>query len=60
MTITDNVKEFMKANRRSPVITGAADRENGGATYRLQNNKTFHLSLDECRSLPVDFPRWKL
>lgn len=58
--MTDNVNEFVKANRRSPVITGAADRENGGATYWLQNNKMFRLSLDECKSLPAGFPRWKL
>lgn len=53
---TANVMTFLKANRRSPVISGTAFPEGGGG-YTLQSGKSFEFTLEECRSMPI--PRWK-
>ena len=55
--LTMNARAFIEANEKSPVIMGSAHPE-GGITYVLKNRRTFALSLNECRSMPM--PRWDL
>jgi|GEM_PF-4708531 len=55
--MSDNLKRFIAANRRSPVVSGAVIGNGGqGAHYTLANGKTFTLSDDECRRTLI---RWK-
>ena len=57
--MTEKAKEFVKANRKHNVISGAAFGKGGeGGSYTLSNGKTFKLSADDCRALPEGFPRW--
>ncbi len=63
MTMSDNAAAFIKANKRSPVISGYAlepdpRKPAKGASYTLQSGKTFTLTVEECRQ--IGMPRWKL
>lgn len=56
---TKKVRDFIKANDINPVVSGAAIGRGGqGAVYTLKNKRTFHLSADECSSLPPGYPKW--
>lgn len=55
---TANAAAFVKANRRSPVIAGAASGQGGeGCHYTLASGRTFTLTREECSQIE---PRWKL
>lgn len=58
---TENVKEFVRANKRSAVVEGWAHESNPanppkGATYRLKSGKTFSFTAEECKTF---IPDWK-
>jgi hypothetical protein len=55
--VTENVAAFLKANRRSKVISGYGN-PGGGGGYTLNSGKSFTFTLDEMRSMPM--PEWKL
>lgn len=55
MKPTKKAAEFIKANSESGVIAGAA-RSTGGGTYTLADGRSFDLSLDDLRSMPM--PKW--
>jgi hypothetical protein len=55
MKPTKKAKQFMKANAESVVVAGAA-REQGGGTYTLRDGRSFSLSLEDMRSMPM--PDW--
>lgn len=56
---SDNAAAFIAANKRSPVVSGAAIGQGGeGAIYVLQNGREFRLSRADCEA--VGMPRWKL
>lgn len=54
---TKSAQAFMDANDQSPVYAGAA-HEGGGGTYTLTDERSFTLSLMDCRSLPEGYPKW--
>lgn len=54
---TDNVRAFIAANAKSPVIIGNAF-QNGGGKYRLKDGRIFRFDLHESRSMKQ--PRWDL
>ena len=54
-------EQFVAANNDSLVVSGAVlDMTKGGGRYRLENGRSFALSVDECRRLPTGYPKWKL
>lgn len=56
-----NAASFKTANDESPVVAGhVISLENGGGQYTLENGKIFRLTAEECRSLPENYPKWKL
>lgn len=56
---TRKAKAFMKANDESNVVSGAARGEGGqGGTYTLYDGRSFRLTLEDCRSLPEEYPKW--
>jgi hypothetical protein len=71
MTLTDikptvKAAQFMLANDRSPVVSGAAMHKGEerpenvtGARYTLQDHKSFELSSEDLRSMPREYPKWK-
>jgi hypothetical protein len=52
---TRKVKEFITANKTSPVVAGSAFTH-GGGSYTLQNGQCTTFTLEEMRSM--DKPRW--
>lgn len=62
VVLTENVQNFVKANKRSAVVEGWAHEENPtkpskGASYRLESGKLFSFTSEECHTFT---PRWKL
>lgn len=56
---TKRAEEFMKANDKSIVIAGQAHGNGGkGGIYTLANGRKFDLSLEDCQSLPDEYPNW--
>lgn len=53
---TRKVKEFIIANKTSPVVSGSAFRH-GGGTLTLANGRRTTFTLAEMRSMPD--PRWQ-
>lgn len=55
---TPKAREFMKANKQSPVVVGEAIGIGGGqgCRYILEDGRAFRLSAEDCQSMPV--PRW--
>lgn len=53
---TPKAAEFIKANAESGVISGAAHGPQGGGTYTLADGRSFDLSLEDMRSMPM--PKW--
>jgi hypothetical protein len=52
-----NVRAFLDANRRFPIISGSVVGSGGkGCHYTLSDGRTFTLSRDECEQ--VGMPRW--
>lgn len=56
---TPKAAAFMKANDKNKVYAGYANETGeGGGGYTLTNEKTYKLSLEDCRSLPEGYPKW--
>jgi hypothetical protein len=56
-TMSENAKQFITANRRSPVVAGSAIGQGGeGCHYTLKNGRGFTLTREECEQ--VGHPRW--
>lgn len=51
------VQQFMIANDKSKVVSGAAF-EGGGGTYTLDDGQSFTFTLEESRSMPNGYPNW--
>ncbi|WP_454287221.1 hypothetical protein [Rhizobium arsenicireducens] len=58
MTPTPKAKKFMMANDKSKVVSGATNGPGLGGSYTLDNGRYFRLSLEDCRSLPDNYPNW--
>lgn len=58
MTMTRKAAQFVKANTESKVVSGAALGEGKGGSYTLEDGRSFRLSLEDCRSLPDNYPKW--
>jgi hypothetical protein len=63
--LTANAAAFLAANKESPVVSGAVTHKGAerpenvtGSVYELDDGRTFTLTTEECRSMPV--PRWKI
>lgn len=54
-TPTPKAAEFIAANAKSGVISGAAF-SGGGGNYTLADGRSFDLSLEDMRSMPM--PKW--
>lgn len=59
------VAAFIKANDISRVVEGWANQPDprkpgGGGTYKLDDGRSFRLTLAQCRLLPDGYPKWKL
>lgn len=57
--------EFVRANKRSPVVAGEAlepdpRKPAKGARYKLDDGTWHRLGAEACSLLPDGFPRWKL
>lgn len=52
---TPKAQGFIDANKESPVVSGSA-HPGGGGVYTLEDGRSFSLSLEDCRSMPM--PRW--
>lgn len=59
MTPTINAQRFMAANDQYKIIIGAALSDGGGILV-LENKVSYKLTLEDCRSLPQEYPKWKL
>ena len=59
-TPTKAAKEFMDENDKSKTVEGYANGAAKGGTYILENGKSFRLTLEDCQSLPDDYPKWLL
>lgn len=62
---TELAAEFMRANDESPVVEGWVHypdpcQNKGGGGYRLDDGRVFNLNVEDCRSLPEQYPRWRL
>jgi hypothetical protein len=62
--MADQVRQFIKANDKWPVISGAAIEPNPnkpprGAIYTLSSKRAFKLTPEELRALPDGYPKWK-
>lgn len=58
----EQVQDFLRANSRSPVVSGWAIEENPnkpsrGAVYELMGGHIFKLTAEECRE--IGLPWWK-
>lgn len=59
--MTTNVRDFLMDNTKRPVVEGTANSVGGGGAYRLyRSKKWWYFTVDEARSMPEGFPRWKL
>lgn len=58
-SVTPNVALFVKENDKSLVYSGAAF-PGGGGSYSLESGKSFRFTLQEARSLPLGYPKWKI
>jgi hypothetical protein len=63
---TVKAAQFMLANDKSPVVSGAAmhrgeERPENviGCRYSLQNSQSFELSSADLRSMPDSYPKWQ-
>lgn len=67
--MTDNMKAFIAANKRSPIVYGNAVTSNErsimtkddvifGVRYRLKNGKQFLVTGDDKNSRPDYEPAW--
>lgn len=55
---TARAQAFIMANRKSPVVEGAAIGAGGpGASYKLKNGQSFRLTREECEQ--VGTMRWQ-
>lgn len=55
--MSPQAKEFLAANRRSPVVSGSAIGSGGqGAWYELRSGVIFKLTAEECRE--IGMPWW--
>lgn len=55
--MTTKARNFLEANRRSPVVYGSVIDDGGkGCFYRLADGSIFRLSSADCRC--VGHPRW--
>lgn len=52
---TKKAGQFMSANKESGVVSGHAFN-GGGGNYRLADGRSFDLTLEDMRSMPM--PRW--
>jgi len=52
---TKKAARFMAANKEIPVVSGAG-MPGGGGTYTLKDGRSFRLSLEDMRSMPM--PKW--
>lgn len=58
--MNEQVKDFIAANDKSPVIEGSVlSLKDGGAIYELEDGTYFKLTRDECRALSEGYPKWK-
>lgn len=56
---TKKAKEFMDANDQFKVVEGWAHGNGGlGGCYKLTDGRVFDLDLDDCLSLPYNYPKW--
>lgn len=53
---TDNVRAFIEANKKSPVVSGAG-YSGGGGCYTLADGRSFVFTVEESRSMEA--PRWQ-
>ena len=50
--MSPNARDFLQANKRSPVVFGSAIGNGGqGAFYRLRSGRAFTLSREECEAV---------
>lgn len=58
-TPTATAADFMTANDKSPVVSGAVIGAGGqGAVYTLASGDDFRLKAEDLRSMPARYPRW--
>ena len=53
---TDNMQEFIDANKESPVCYGETDH--GELFYKLENGDCFWLTKQDIKSAPNFMPDW--
>jgi hypothetical protein len=57
--MTENGKQFVAANAKWPVVSGAVIGRGGkGCRYTLANGQSFRLSSDDCRE--IGKPTWAI
>jgi hypothetical protein len=58
--MTKKSEEFVEANQQLGVIEGWATGSGGqGGSYKLSDGRVFKLSLEDCLSLPPEYPIWE-
>lgn len=61
MSLSENAKTFLDANRQSPVVEASVIGAGGkGAQYRLLDRRQFTLLPKDLALMPQGFPRWKM
>ena len=63
--MTPKAQAFKEANDKSPVYAGRAIEPNPnkpakGGVYTLEDESSWRLSVEDLRSLPEGYPKWKL